>query len=102
MIFFALGMYKIVTDCVINQETSKYSLAITQIALSILIYLQLNGKWIYAWYLHVDNNKIEWARPKFFGVTALQWEDVKEVVFTDTKIIFHLNLGSRKDFFLKI
>lgn len=66
--------------------------------MSVIIYFQSKGKWIYKRYLNVNSNQIEWTRSAFFRPTLIQFSNINSIHFEYTAVRFELKDGKKKKF----
>ena len=95
--FFVLGIFNLITAIGNSEDGTKYITAAMPFIIGIAILLQIRGKWIFAKYIIVNDEAVEWKR---ITHAVLYWTDIQSIKFEFTSFKFQMKNGQTKIFAL--
>lgn len=87
--FLFVGCFYVLYTLVKGENWERYPIALGAFFGSFILYLRMNGKWMYARYLSITSVGIKWQKNNFVK-EKLNWSDINQINFELKSIAFHL------------
>ena len=87
--FLFVGCFYVLYTLIKGESWERYPIGLTAFFSSFIMYLRMNGKWIYARYVLITTVGIKWQKSNFVK-EKLNWSEINQINFEFKSIAFHL------------